>query len=62
MRSRRAGRRLEDSLRLWERGEALAARCQAWLDGARATLDAAAARTAASEGAGEVGGPDQDEG
>lgn len=32
---------LEESLALWERGEALAAICQAWLDGARARLDAA---------------------
>jgi exodeoxyribonuclease VII small subunit len=31
---------LEESLALWERGEALAATCQQWLDGARATLDA----------------------
>lgn len=38
------GTTLEESLALWERGEALAARCQAWLDGARATLDAAVAR------------------
>jgi exodeoxyribonuclease VII small subunit len=48
------GTTLEDSLALWERGEALAARCQAWLDGARATLDAAvAARSAggATDGA-----------
>jgi exodeoxyribonuclease VII small subunit len=35
------GTTLEDSLALWERGEALAARCQEWLDGARARLDAA---------------------
>lgn len=35
------GEPLEDSLALWERGEALAARCQEWLDGARARLDAA---------------------
>jgi exodeoxyribonuclease VII small subunit len=34
---------LEESLALWERGEALAAVCQEWLDGARAKLDAAAA-------------------
>jgi exodeoxyribonuclease VII small subunit len=34
------GASLEDSLALWERGEALAARCQTWLDGARARLDA----------------------
>lgn len=32
---------LEDSLALWERGEALADRCQEWLDGARERLDAA---------------------
>ncbi|WP_203747690.1 exodeoxyribonuclease VII small subunit [Cellulomonas chitinilytica] len=31
---------LEDSLALWERGEALAARCQEWLDGARERLSA----------------------
>lgn len=35
------GATLEESLALWERGEALAARCQEWLDGARARLDAA---------------------
>lgn len=32
---------LEDSLKLWERGEKLAAICQQWLDGARAKLEAA---------------------
>ena len=32
---------LEDSLKLWERGEELAAICQQWLDGARAKLEAA---------------------
>ncbi len=35
------GTSLEDALALWERGEALAARCQTWLDGARERLDAA---------------------
>ena len=35
------GATLEESLALWERGEALAAKCQQWLDGARARLDAA---------------------
>ena len=35
------GSTLEESLALWERGEALAAKCQQWLDGARARLDAA---------------------
>ncbi|AKT51330.1 exodeoxyribonuclease VII small subunit [Arsenicicoccus sp. oral taxon 190] len=29
---------LEDSLRLWERGEALAAHCATWLDRAEARL------------------------
>ena len=38
---------LEESLALWERGEALAAICQEWLDGARAKLDAAVAAGAA---------------
>jgi exodeoxyribonuclease VII small subunit len=38
------GEPLEASLALWERGEALAARCQEWLDGARTRLDAARAR------------------
>ncbi|MBD5786998.1 exodeoxyribonuclease VII small subunit [Cellulosimicrobium terreum] len=37
------GEPLEASLVLWERGEALAARCQEWLDGARVRLDAARA-------------------
>ena len=37
------GATLEESLALWERGEALAAICQQWLDGARARLDAALA-------------------
>lgn len=32
---------LEDSILLWERGEALASRCDEWLIGARARLDAA---------------------
>lgn len=32
---------LEESLRLWERGEQLATLCQRWLDGARERLDAA---------------------
>lgn len=34
---------LEQSLALWERGEALAQRCEEWLVGARARLDAARA-------------------
>ena len=35
------GTTLEESLALWERGEALAKVCQEWLDGAKARLDAA---------------------
>jgi len=38
---------LEESLALWERGETLARRCEEWLVGARARLDAA--RSAATE-------------
>lgn len=38
---------LEHSLALWERGEALAARCEEWLLGAKRRLDAA--RAAASD-------------
>ena len=34
------GTTLEESLRLWERGEQLAQLCQDWLDGARQRLDA----------------------
>lgn len=44
---------LEHSLALWERGEALAARCDEWLLGAKRRLDAArsSAETGAAEGA-----------
>lgn len=35
------GTTLEESLALWERGEALAKACQSWLDGARKRLDEA---------------------
>lgn len=34
---------LEESLTLWERGEALAARCEEWLIGAKQRLEAARA-------------------
>lgn len=37
------GTTLEESLALWERGEALAKVCQEWLDGARKRLDKAMA-------------------
>ena len=33
------GATLEESLKLWERGEELAQICQEWLDGARAKLE-----------------------
>jgi exodeoxyribonuclease VII small subunit len=42
------GTTLEESLALWERGEALARTCQHWLDGARRRLDAATDRDAAA--------------
>ena len=35
------GAGLEESLALWERGEALADRCEVWLEGAKARLAAA---------------------
>lgn len=47
------GTSLEESLALWERGEALADRCQRWLDGARSRLDRA-------RGAGSAAGSDAD--
>ncbi|MEB4615784.1 exodeoxyribonuclease VII small subunit [Leucobacter sp. M11] len=43
----RGGTTLEESLTLWERGEALAARCEQWLIGARERLDAAKQGSAA---------------
>ncbi|NAZ74865.1 exodeoxyribonuclease VII large subunit [Kineococcus sp. T13] len=47
------GTGLEEALALWERGEALADRCEQWLDGARARLGAARA--------GAAGGGDEEE-
>ena len=43
------GTSLEEALALWERGEALAARCQSWLDGARDKLEAARRTTGGPE-------------
>lgn len=40
---------LEESLALWERGEALAKRCEEWLVGAKARLEAARAGNAIDE-------------
>jgi len=45
------GTTLEESLALWERGEALARTCQEWLDGAKARLDAALGTQAEGEDA-----------
>jgi exodeoxyribonuclease VII small subunit len=50
------GTTLEESLALWERGEALAARCESWLDGAKKRLDAAVAQ----EQPGAEANPDAD--
>ena len=48
------GQSLEESLRLWQRGEELADICQRWLDGARTRLDEAiAARTDVSDNSAE---------
>ena len=43
------GATLEESLALWARGEELAGICQQWLDGAKATLDAALAERASGQ-------------
>jgi exodeoxyribonuclease VII small subunit len=42
---------LEHSLALWERGEALAARCEEWLLGAKRRLDAARSSAVPAESA-----------
>lgn len=42
------GATLEQSIVLWERGEALAKRCEEWLIGAKERLDAARATAADS--------------
>jgi exodeoxyribonuclease VII small subunit len=55
------GLSLEESLALWERGEALAAACQAWLDGARARLDAVMAGEHDKPAEGEVGDDGEDD-
>jgi exodeoxyribonuclease VII small subunit len=49
------GLSLEESLELWERGEALATICEEWLEGARARLAAALARQ--NKPAGAPGAP-----
>lgn len=40
---------LEESLTLWERGEALAKRCEHWLIGAKARLEQARLQTTAAD-------------
>ena len=49
------GLTLEESLALWERGEALARICQTWLDTARARIDAAVDSAKADGGNGASG-------
>jgi exodeoxyribonuclease VII small subunit len=46
---------LEDSLALWERGEALAKRCEEWLLGAKERLDKARAAAGGAETRGDAG-------
>lgn len=48
------GASLEESLALWERGEALATRCESWLEGARKRLDAAREAREAREARGDA--------
>ncbi len=55
------GGTLEESLQLWERGEALAARCEAWLAGARARMDAMLADRPDGGGGPADGDGDDDE-
>ena len=43
------GASLEQSLALWERGNALADRCEEWLQGAKARLDAARSTGSAAD-------------
>ncbi|MGN6687981.1 MAG: exodeoxyribonuclease VII small subunit [Actinomycetales bacterium] len=53
------GTTLEESLRLWERGEALVLACQGWLDGARARLDAVRDRDGGNGNAPDGGSPER---
>ena len=47
---------LEQSLALWERGEALARRCEEWLIGAKARLEAARGRVESAPADGAASG------
>lgn len=51
------GASLEQSLALWERGEALASRCESWLEGARQRLDAARKPDPSAEATSDPRGP-----
>lgn len=48
------GATLEDSLKLWERGELLAARCEQWLIGAKQRLEAARQGSGHAAGSGSA--------
>ncbi|MGO4596535.1 exodeoxyribonuclease VII small subunit [Terrabacter sp. 2RAF25] len=45
---------LEDSMHLWRRGEALAAHCGTWLDGAQAEIERATRPAPAADAATQV--------
>lgn len=45
---------LEESMRLWERGEALADHCSTWLDGAQSRIEDAVARREGRDGEGDA--------
>lgn len=51
---------LEESMRLWRRGEALAAHCTAWLDGAQRQVEAATDGSAVRAGADDPDDEDDD--
>jgi exodeoxyribonuclease VII small subunit len=54
---------LEESLLLWERGQTLAARCEQWLAGARARVDALTAPntpTTGTQASGTQASPQRD--
>jgi exodeoxyribonuclease VII small subunit len=55
------GATLEESLALWERGEALVARCEQWLEGAQARLDAATGESSADDDEDDSGEDDEEE-
>jgi exodeoxyribonuclease VII small subunit len=54
------GLTLEQSLQVWERGEALAALCEEWLEGARARLAGAAASREPGKASAGKGSADKD--